>query len=123
VSRLHRRDPRCDWSLDFEAPWPHLSNTGLMSWTPQYSRYMLTMTVTHGQARQLMELYGARGDTSFGTAYSYAYGEALRASGIELTAAEVRQIVDFGLHPADVLFGAPPACGYRLVPVPDPLLG
>lgn len=112
MSRLHRRDPRGDWSLEIE--WAGFGGSRGMFYA-RTSRYLLSMAVTRDEAQQLMQS-GSRGLVEFIQSYSYS-GDVLHARGIEVTEQEVQQVMN-GTHPRDVLFDPDPACGYRLRAVP-----
>jgi hypothetical protein len=120
VSRIHRRSPRGDWSLEFSAgsmvDVTALGNQNLV-WTSAEPRYLLEVMVTQDQAYRLMGDPRRGGVSVASSVYSWP---VYRARGIVVTPAEAHQIVQ-GTHPLDVLFPAWP-CGYRLYAVPDPLV-
>lgn len=97
-----------DWSLECHFD----GRTG----RPQF---LLSLSLTTRQVQQL---------TDSGINRGLVFESGLRCVGwvyvknIELTQAEAEQVAH-GTDPRDVLFPARPACGYRLVAVPDPLLG
>lgn len=114
MSRIHRRDPRGEWSLEFHHPVIHPGWGWNSAAFPASPLCLVSLAVSREEAYRLMET-GSRGNVAFQSQYSYAYvnGDQLWASGIEVSAAEANRIAN-GEHPRDVLFGPPPACGYRL---------
>ena len=125
MSRVHRRDPRGDWTLDAVHPAALGSwNAGGRFFTQAFGPplFLLSMEVTRNEAQRLVES-GSRGPSvAFQSLYSYSYyasgGDRMRASGIEVTQNEAERMMR-GEHPRDVLFGPPPACGYRLYAVTE----
>jgi hypothetical protein len=118
VSRIHRRDPRGDWTLDVVHPGSYGWGAGSGFFTRALGPplFVLSMAVTRDEALRLTES-GSRGSVSFQTLYGYA-GDRMQASGIEVTVAEAGRMMR-GEHPRDVLLGPPPACGYRLFAVTE----
>ena len=128
MSRIHRRAPGGDWSLEVRRDYTDVTPLGsAMLWVYAPPVYLLSMTLAPDEARQLMDevlreaggvAYVYRGSP---TLEQFANG-ALHVRDIEVTADEAQRI----LHdedPREVLGLTAPACGYRLRAVLDPLVG
>jgi hypothetical protein len=116
MARMHRRDPRGDWSLEFRREHEPFGYIPPGSAWNSPGQYLLSMAVTQAEAQQLLD---RRGSFSFQLEYSFAR-PCPYARDIEVTPAEASQIVA-GTHPRDVLFPVYPR-GYRLYAVPDPFI-
>lgn len=116
MSRIHRRGEYRDWSLEAVRPEYYYS---LSPSFPVAVRYRLSVSVfSRDEAQQLIDAVTDRCCPSVRT----GLGSDIRIEGIEVTEAEARRITN-GEDPVEVLLGTFPDCGYRLVAVPDPLLG
>lgn len=123
MSRYH--SPRV-WTLDMKRE-PYWSAYTAMGSPFAYAgppRYLLSMDVTIDQMQELLRLVEGRHDPYRGypSFIHHMTTSYVRVTGIEVTEAEARRITQ-GADPLEVLLGTFPECGYRLVAVPDPLLG
>jgi hypothetical protein len=119
VGRIHRRDPRGDWSLEVTYPDRYystvMSSVFIVAPAPSYR---VDMRLTRDQMDALYESSRGAGVTF---SYHASYGDCISARGIEVTAEEADQIAH-GTHPLDVLFDGPwRGLGYSLKVVPAPL--
>jgi hypothetical protein len=125
LSRFHGRRPR-DWTIEVRRGY-----TSALWTVPVRDTYLLSMTMTPAEARQLMNTlthdrrdgtYVYRGSPTVSVSYQAAV-ELVRVSDIEVTEAEALRVIrNQGDDPLDVVLGPSfPACGYRLHVVIDQL--
>jgi len=133
VSRIHRRDPRGDWSLETDYGYGYQPGgyQPLFAYTAA-PVFRLSMLMTRERVYDLMDTgVNSHRVAGGGTAYVYrgapsitygiTYGNFLSVRDIEVTVDEANRMVN-GEHPLDVLFGEPwPDCGYKLKVVPAEL--
>lgn len=117
MGRVHRRDPRGDWSLELDLPDHFVSVVSSSAvWLPAgRPRYSLSLRLTREQAVALLD--ESNGTNRGCPHFQHGTGMMMQVSGIELTPDEV-DLVAHGTHPLDVLFPVWPEYGYRLVAVP-----